>query len=464
MHPNSVLEKQIVQDLERLLETGPTEQIRRILLSLHPADIADVFDELDEDKVLRLFKLLPDDVAAEVLPELEEEDARSILAHLPAEDFVRRFLPHLDPDDAVDLIRLMPQDRQEAVLRMIREQAGHTIPADRAESILYLITHQEDTAGALMTTEFIAVPARYTVRDALDLIRRKGREIDEIYTVYVVDETQRLRGQVSLKELVVADDHTPLDKLAEEVPAVHVDTPAREIVEIAEKFDLVSLPVVDQEGRLVGRITIDDILEYLQEEVKEDINILTGVTEDVEVSDSAWEIARARLPWLLIGLLGGVLNSRIIGRFGDIIRLHPAMAFFMPLIAAMGGNAGIQASAIVVQSLAAHGPQALGWKVLAKELITGTLIAGITSLLIFAYGLVFQDSMVLTLTVSIALFVVILMATVMGVVIPLTLHKLDIDPAVAMGPFITTLNDLTGMGIYFTVAYILFNYVFGHSL
>ncbi len=462
MHPNSVIEKRIVEDLERLLEAGDTAQVRRILLNLHPADIADILDEFDREEVLTLFSLLPDEVAAEVLPELEAEDARAILEALGETEFVRRFLPHLEPDDAVDLIRLLPEEQQQTVLRLITDIPEETLSRKKAEAIRYLVSHQEDTAGALMTTEFVAVPEHYAVRDALSLIRQRGREIDEIYTVYVVDGRGRLQGQISLKDLVVADDETPVRKIMEEVPAVRVDTPAREIVEIAEKFDLVSLPVVDEKGRLVGRITIDDILEYLQEEVKEEINILTGVAEDVEVSDTPWEITRARLPWLLVGLLGGVLNSRIIGQFGDIIRLHPAMAFFMPLIAAMGGNAGIQASAIVVQSLATHGPRELGWRLLGKELITGALIGGITSLMIFTYGLIFQDSMVLTLTVSIALFAVVIIATVMGVVIPITLHKLEIDPAVAMGPFITTLNDLTGMGVYFTIAYLLFNYVFGH--
>ncbi len=465
MRPPHLIEQHIIADIRRHLQAKDWEALRRILLSLHPAEIADIFDELESEEVITLFQLLPTDIAAEVLPELEDEDLQSILATIDFDDFVHRFIPRLDPDDAVDLIRSMPDELQRGVVHWLEQQTtSEGKRTKHARAIRYLLRHKEDTAGALMTTEVLVVPSHYTVQQALEYVREKAREIDEIYTIYTVDDGGYLKGMVALKDLLVAEALQRIDEIAEEVPSVTVDTPAGEIVEIAKKYDLVSLPVVDEQGHLVGRITIDDILEYLQEEVKEDINILTGVTEDVEVSDAPMDIARARLPWLLIGLLGGVLNSRIISQFGDIIRLHPSMAFFMPLIAAMGGNAGIQASAIVVQSLARRGEAHMGWKVITKELVVAFIIGIATSSLIFLYGMIFQNSMALTLTVSIALFSVILIATFMGVLIPLALHKIDIDPAVAMGPFITTLNDLTGMGVYFTIAHLLFNYLIGVDL
>jgi magnesium transporter len=301
----------------------------------------------------------------------------------------------------------------------------------------------------------------WTVGQCVEEIRRQAENVDTIYVVYVVDYYERLLGIITLKNLILANPDLPLaDVYNKEVISVSTSTDSEEIANLFKKYDLVVLPVVNALGQLVGRITVDDVVEVIKEEAKEDYQLMSGITEDVDATDKVWVLSRARLPWLLIGLLGGIASSRFIEVYENEIQIHPEMAFFMPLIAAMGGNAGVQSSAIVVQGLANNtlGTKNIVPKIL-KELRVAFLNGIICSVLLFGYNLLFSDSYDLSITVSTALFSVIIFASVLGTLIPLLLDKMKIDPAIATGPFITTTNDLLGLAIYFTVGHLLYNVI-----
>jgi magnesium transporter len=284
-------------------------------------------------------------------------------------------------------------------------------------------------------------------------MRRQAENIDEVYYVYVVDNNGVLKGTLSLKKMLLS----PTNKLVSDiynpdVISVGVDATAEEVSNIMDKYGLVALPVVDPAGRLVGRITIDDVVDFMREEAGKDYAMASGITGDVESSDSIWLLTRARVPWLFIGLVGGLFGSRVVGSFEGVLDIYPQLAFFMPLIAAMGGNVGIQSSAIVVQSIAA-GNMGLDspFKKLLKEFSVAFLNATLLSVLAFAYNYILGSPEALTLTVSGAMFAVVIFASVFGALVPLFLDKIKIDPAVATGPFVTTLNDIIGMGIYLTI-------------
>ncbi len=449
---NFELTREYIENLRSLIAGKDEESISALLNELHPADIAEIYEELTIDEAKFLYFLMDDDTAADVLTELEEDDRKKFLVSLPSEVIAKRFIDKMDSDDAADVLGELDDDRQQEVLSHIEDVSA-------AGDIADLLAYDEDTAGGLMAKELIKVKENWSIPTCLRSMRRQAEEVDEVYYVYVVDNDGILKGTLSLKRMLLSPvDITVKDIYNEDVISVKVDVESEEVSNIMDKYDLVALPVIDSVGRLVGRITIDDVVDVIREEAEKDYQLASGITEDVELSDNVWIHTRARIPWLLIGLVGGILGARVVGGFEPIIDMYPQLAFFIGLIGAMGGNVGIQSSAIIVQSLASG---SLGldttWGKLLKELLIALMNATILSLLIFIYNKFDGASLALTATVSSALFSVVIFASLFGTFVPLLLKKLKIDPAVATGPFVTTLNDIIGMFIYFSIGSLFFS-------
>lgn len=439
--------REYIDSLKQIVENKDEVKAIEMLDGLHAADIAEIYDDLDIDEAKFLYLLLDGERAADVLAELEDHDREHFLKVLTSEVIAKHFIDFMDSDDAADVIADLPDDRREEVLSQL-------VDMGQAGDIVDLLNYDEDTAGGLMAKEMIAVNEKWNVETCIREIRKQAAEIDELYAVYVVDDDRVLKGILSLKKLIISTGDMLVAEICNtDVTSVKADTPAEEVAVISRKYDLVTLPVVDRIGRLIGRITIDDIVDVMQEEAERDYQLVSGLVEDVEPSDKIWVLTRARLPWLIIGLAGGIFGARVIRFFEGDMAQNATIAFFLPLIAAMGGNVGVQSSSIVVQSLAS---KSTGFdsvfKRLVKEFSVAMLNGIICSSLLLGVNLLIQDSLALTFSVSIALFIVIVFASISGTFIPLALNRLKIDPALATGPFITTVNDITGLLIYLNTA------------
>jgi magnesium transporter len=381
--------------------------------------------------------------------ELDEDVQEQILSNLTSREIAEELIENIDSDDAADVLSGLSEEKQEEVIALLED-------TEQANDIKDLLTYDEGTAGALMAVEMVKVQAQWTVAQAIREMRKQAEDLDNIYTIYVVNDQDQLLGTLSMKTLIFASAsmRTTIKELYKEskVRFVNYDTPAEEVSRVMQKYDLVVIPVLDDDERLIGRITIDDIVDVMQEEADRDYQLASGISEDVESSDSVWTLTRARLPWLLIGMIGGMSSAYIIGVF-DITQ-NPAMAIFMPLIAATGGNVGVQSAALVVKALANQSAlDETVWQKLVKEFGVGLLNATVCSLILFAASQLFHFELMLSLTASIALFSVIIFASLSGTFIPLMLNKVKIDPALATGPFITTANDILGLIIYFSVGH-----------
>ncbi len=443
---NFELTRQFISKLRFEIAKSDKEGIRLMLNDLHPADIAEIFCELTLEDVKATFTILDDELLGEVISELPEEKRNTLLDALPNDIIARRVINTMDSDDAADLIGDLDEERRIEVLSLVED-------VNVAGDIVDLLNYDEESAGGLMDKELIKVKMGWTIPICIRSMRRQAEDVDKIYYVYVIDNAGILKGTVSLKKLLLANNLSKVEEIYNDDVISVLDTSSgQDAANIMDKYGLVALPVVDEIGRLLGKITIDDVLNVIRAEAEEDYQLASGLTEDVEASDGIFLHARARIPWLIIGLFGGVIGSRIIGGFMGIISLHPEMAIFMGLIAAMGGNVGVQSSAIVVASLA-NGTLRLqnNWIKLLKEFSIALLNATILSVLIFGYNFAVDASFALTLTVSCAMFSVIVLATMLGFVIPILLKRINVDPAVATGPFITTMNDIIGMFVYLTL-------------
>ncbi len=448
------IDQAFVKHIKQLLEQQGNENITSMLHGMYAQDIAELLDKVQPDEARLLMSMVEKDKIIKVLVEMEENVRESFLSAYTPKDIADEFIQNMDSDDAVYILNQLPVKEKEDVIASLTDIAY-------ASSLLSLLSYEEYTAGSLMAVELVKANVEWTVGQCVEEIRRQAENVDTIYVVYVVDYYERLLGIITLKNLILTHPDLPLaDVYNKEVISVSTSTDSEEIANLFKKYDLVVLPVVNALGQLVGRITVDDVVEVIKEEAKEDYQLMSGITEDVDATDKVWVLSRARLPWLLIGLLGGIASSRFIEVYENEIQIHPEMAFFMPLIAAMGGNAGVQSSAIVVQGLANNtlGTKNIVPKIL-KELRVAFLNGIICSVLLFGYNLMFSDSYDLSITVSTALFSVIIFASVLGTFIPLLLDKMKIDPAIATGPFITTTNDLLGLAIYFTVGHLLYNLI-----
>ncbi|WP_088655579.1 magnesium transporter [Geofilum rhodophaeum] len=440
---NFELTREFIEQIRLLIEQKDEAALTELIKDLHPADIAEIYEELSIEEAKYLYFLIDDDTAADVLIELEEEDRLRFLKALPSEVIARRFIDKMDSDDAADVLSELDEERQREVLSFLDDisVAGH---------IVDLLNYEEDTAGSLMAKELIKVKESWNIVTCLRSMRRQVEDVDEVYFVYVVDNDGILKGTLSLKKMLLSGTDTLVrDIYNPDVISVSAEVHSEEVANIMDKYDLVVLPVIDSLGRLVGRITIDDVVDFIREEAEKDYQLASGITEDVESSDSVWRHTRARIPWLMIGLVGGLFGSRVISIFEGNISEHPEVAFFMPLIAAMGGNVGIQSSAIMVQSIASGN---LGldtnWRKLLKEVSIALLNASALAVLVFLYNFFLGSGHAITFTVATAMFSVVVFASLFGTFLPLLLNRFNIDPAVATGPFITTLNDLSGMFVY----------------
>jgi magnesium transporter len=445
------LTSEFLDVLRQEIEGKQTEALRLRLEDLHPQDIARIINNLNLGHAAFIYELLDEEVAPNVLLELDDDKREDLLATFSSKQIAEQ-LEEMDSDDAADVISELPEDIQEEVL-------SHIEDIEQASDIAELINYEEGTAGSLMAKELVSVYSFETVSQCIEEIRKQADDVDVLYAVYVLDNNDRLVGIVSLKKLIVSHPLARIEEIYEpDIQFVKTSTPTEEVADFMRKFDLVVLPVVDQLGRLVGRITIDDIVDVIRETAEENIARMSGLSDDVDTNDRIWRISRARIPWLLVGMCGGIVGSRIIGSYEDELKINPEMAFFIPLIGAMGGNVGVQSSAIIVQGLANN--SLLGDNIsarLLKELSVGIVNGLICAMLIWGYAFLIEDWK-LAATVSAALLTVILFASFLGTFVPLTMHRFKINPALATGPFVTTLNDVIGITIYFLMGRMLYSF------
>jgi magnesium transporter len=427
--------------------------VQESMAEANAPDILTVLYELNTAESKYVIKLLDEERAADVIVDIEEDQQPQFLRNFTAQE-IARFIDYLDSDDGADILNRLPiQTREEVIDKMDN--------AEKARHVKDLIRYEEDHAGGLMAKELIKVNIDWTVQQCIEEIRRQAENVDKIFSVYVVDAQNHLIGKVSLKRMILARDQTKVsDIYDEEVVSVETYMEEEEVADIMRRYDLEAVPVVDIMHRLVGRITIDDVVDVITEMAEQERQMMSGISEDVEErSGSVWLLSRARLPWLVIGMVGGLLGAQFIGIFEQDIALVPAMAFFIPLITATGGNVGIQSSSLVVQSLA---NTSVFSDSLGKRLVKVLLVALVNGLalgaLVFAFNLLFGENLTLAAVVAIALFSVVLLASLMGTITPLILDRLGVNPALASGPFITTANDLLGLAVYFSVAHALYGF------
>ncbi len=434
-------------DIERIgafVEAADAPAARDELREMHPADVAELFRSLDLRQAEWLFNLIEDnEQKADVLMELDEEDRKRLLEDMDPEQ-IGHFIDLLDTDDAVDLIQELDEEDREEVIQ-------HIDDVEQAGDIVDLLQYDKDTAGGLMGTELIEVNENLSMPDCLKEMRRQAEELDDIYYVYVVDDDRRLKGVLPLKKMITHPAVSKIKHVMQTDPvSVHADTPIADVAIDFEKYDLVAMPVVDSIGRLVGQITVDDVMDEVREQSERDYQLASGISSDVDADDSVFAQTKARLPWLLIGVLGGIVSSLILAGFEAQLAAVTALALFIPLIGGTGGNVGVQASAIVVQGLA-NGRLDIkeAWRQVGRSVLISLLNAVVISVVMFFYCFFTQPGDYAVMwAVSVSLFVIVIFSTVFGTLVPLTLERLKVNPALATGPFIQITNDVVGLMIY----------------
>lgn len=442
------LNEKDIELIEEMIEHGDEVGARKVFSELHPADIAELFQDMSLKEAEWAFNLIDDkEKKADVLMELDEEDRKKLLEGMDPEQ-IGHFIDLLDTDDAVDLIQELDEEDRDEVIQNIEDM-------EQAGDIVDLLQYDEDTAGGMMGTELIKVNENLSMPDCLKEMRHQAEDLDDIYNVYVVDDEDRLKGVLPLKKMITHPSVSKIKHVMETDPmSVRADMPIEDVAIDFEKYDLVAMPVVDSIGRLVGQITVDDVMDEVREQSERDFQLASGISSDIDADDSVMAQTKARLPWLLIGIAGGILSSLILSGFEAQLAALTALAYFIPLIGGTGGNVGVQASAIVVQGLA-NGRLELKefWTQMWKELRISLLNAIVISVAVCLYTVVTEPGdYALTCTVTASLFCVVIFSTVFGALVPLTLEKLKINPALATGPFIQITNDVVGLLIYVVMA------------
>jgi len=440
------LTDELIALVEQLILSQNDTKLHTLLDDFHYADIAEILDEISLDDAMYIIKLLDSETTSDVLMELDEDNREKVLKNLSAKEIAHE-IGELDTDDAADIIAELPEDRQQEVISNIED-------SEHKAEITELLAYDEDTAGGLMGKELVKVYETWTVAGCLQRIRTQAQDVKRVHSIYVVDKKDKLIGRLSLKDLIVAkSDQQIADIYITSVDYVNVYEDAEEVAKVMQKYDLEAIPVVDDNQTLLGRITIDDIVDVIREEADKDYQMAAGISQDVEADDSIWKLTKARLPWLLIGMFGGLGAASIIEHFNGAMGAFIVLLSFVPLIQATAGNVGVQSSAIVVQGLANNSVDENIFKRLFKELLLG-LVNGLAIALIalLMSHFVFGTEYLVSITIAIALIAVIVMAALIGTFIPIFLDKRGIDPAVATGPFITTSNDVFGILIYFLIA------------
>lgn len=439
------LTEELIEEIGLLIDQRQNAALNDLLAEVHYADIAEIINELDEDQATYLIKLLNSDKTSDVLTELDEDVREAILRNLSSKEIAGE-LEELDTDDAADIVAELPKELIQQVISEITDR-------DHARDIVDLLRYDENSAGGLMAKELVKVNENWNVLTCVKEMRQQAENVTRVHSIYVVDDEGVLKGRLSLKDLLTASTRSPIREIyIPKVDRVTVNEKPDEVARIMSKYDLEAIPVVDEIGRLVGRITIDDIIDVIREEADKDYQLAAGISQVVEADDSIWDLTKARLPWLFLGLVGGLGAAAIMGEFESLIAEHALLFFFTPLIAAMAGNVGVQSSAIIVQGLANDDLKGSIANRLIKEMLlaslNGLILAG--ALLLFTW--LWKGSFPAAFAISLSLITVIVVAGIIGTFIPLFLHKRGIDPAIATGPFITTSNDIFGILIYFTIA------------
>lgn len=446
------LSKEYLESLRQGIESKDLEFIHESLDGVNVADVAAVLDELSLDESIFVLRILESQLAADILIELDDTTLFKVLKEMEEEE-ISSFIELMDSDDGADILNLLPEKEREDVISHFKDQV-------KSDQILELLRYEEDTAGGIMAKEYIRANKNWNVVQTINEIRRQAENVEKIYSIYVVNNRQQLLGRVSLKKIVLAAEDTRIEDIYDdEVMSVPTHMDQEHVAEIMRKYDLESVPVVNSKNKLVGRITVDDILDVIREEAEEDMQAMSGISDTVDEYDSVLKLTKARLPWLMIGIVGGLLGAGFIGFFEEGLSKVTALAFFIPLITATGGNVGIQSSSLVVQSLA---NKSAFDDSLWTRFVKGLIVAIINGLILatFVFGVVvlfYKTEVAFALVVSIALFSVVLLSSFMGTFTPIVLDRFGINPALASGPFITTANDLIGLAVYFMVAMSLLN-------
>ena len=435
------IDGKLIEEVKHFAEQGNRQGLKKLIDDMRAADLADLIEHLDPEERLFIFNLLEPDGAGEVLVEIETPVQERILKDLDNQA-ITEIVQGLDSDDAADLVGDLPDDRAREIIERVGDEVS--------EELEKLLPYPEDTAGGIMALEFVAVKADASVKDAIDTIREKREEVENLYYIWVVDDIGKLVGVISLKDLVLElTDRKISDIMNPEVISVHVDTDQEEVARLVKKYDLVAIPVVGDDQRLAGRITHDDIIDVIEEEADEDISLMAGVIDQEIAEESTLKISRARLPWLIAGLFGGIIAAAVINQFESSLEKVLALSFFFPVIMAMGGSTGTQAATIVVRGMATGDISLMNigkrlWMemrvALVNALVCGILLALIVGTWVSDYGL--------GSVVGLALVLIIVNAGVIGSAVPMALKKWNIDPALATGPFVTTSNDILSLLIY----------------
>jgi magnesium transporter len=447
------LTKEMLDDLRQYIASGQDSRIIPFIDDLHAADIAELFDELKLHEALYLYKLIDDEKSADILVELEDDVREKLLDSLTSRE-IADLVEEFESDEAADVIAELPLEKKSEVISLIRDH-------NQVLELVDLMAHPDDTAGAIMAKELIKVRNDWSVSNAFREIVKQAADIDEVYSVYVVDDEDRLMGTLSLRKLLLHSKNrqTKIEQIynRKDLIVVKVDDPTDEVALLMQKYDLVVVPVIDEQGHLLGRITIDDVVDIVTEEAEKDYQMASGISENIESDDALFTQLRGRLPWILIGMFGGLLASQVIAKFEAQLSVIPAMALFIPLIIGTGGNVGVQSAAIVVQGLANNTLKLdnLIGKLL-RELSVGLINGLICAVLLYVYAYFIGFDFELANTISFALFIVIIFSSLFGTFIPIFLNSIKIDPAFATGPFITTANDVIGLFIYFAVGHMMY--------
>ena len=419
--------------------------LRQLLKDFHFADIAELLEELNSEEATYLIKSLESEITSEALMELDEDDREKILNRLSPVEIAKE-IEEMDTDDAADVVAELDDHIQKKVIEKIEDE-------EHASDIVELLTYEEDTAGALMAKELVKVKETWTVAGCVREMRRQAENVTRVHSIYVTDKDDKLKGRLSLKDLLTASTKTHIsDVYISKVDHVSVDTKDEEVAKIMQKYDLEAIPVVDQKGVLVGRITIDDIIDFIKEEAEKDYQLAAGISQDVEADDNIYQLTRARLPWLVLGLLGGLGSVYILQGFDEALSNYPILFFFTPLIAAMAGNVGVQSSAIIVQGLANGVVKGSMFNRLVKEVGLALINGSILGILVVLFGALVDQEFIVSFTIALSMLSVIIIASLIGTFVPIILDRKGIDPAIATGPFITTSNDIFGIFLFFYIA------------
>ncbi len=442
------LTEDLLAEIVELIDANNEEALHLLLEEVHFADVAEIANELSSGQATYLIKLLDSNKTSDILTELDEDVREAILNNLSSKEIAGE-LEELDTDDAADIVAELPKEIVQEVISEIEDR-------EHARHIVDLLRYDENTAGGLMAKELVKVNENWTVLRCVKEMRAQAENVTRVHSIYVVDDDEKLKGRLSLKDLLTTSTTNPIKNVyIPKVDSVNVNEKPEEVAKIMSKYDLEAIPVIDEIGRLVGRITIDDIVDVIREEAEKDYQLAAGISQDVEADDSIWMLTRARLPWLFLGLLGGLGAAAIMGNFEEMISKHAILFFFTPLIAAMAGNVGVQSSAIIVQGLANDDLKGSIGNRLIKEMLLALLNGVILAFVLLFFTWIWKGTFMTALAISISLITVIVVAGIIGTFTPLFLHKRGIDPAIATGPFITTSNDIFGILIYFTIAKVL---------